>query len=134
MGIGAAAFGTHVAVLFPGQPLAGGVVIALGALLCGWAVLYFRSWRFRAALEVGHELATGGPFRFLRHPIYMSLNLLALGSALWLPAPILWVAVVLMIAGSELRARAEDSLLRRSFGDAYVSYCKRTARFVPGVY
>ncbi len=48
-----------------------------------WALDYFRSWRFRAKLDEGHQLATGGPFRLLRHPIYMGLNLLALGSAFW---------------------------------------------------
>lgn len=128
------ALGGQSAGLFPGQPLAGALVIGLGAALCCWAVLSFGSWRFRAAVDAGHELATGGPFRFLRHPIYMALNLLALGTALWFPIPMLWVAFVLMVIGSDLRARAEESLLLRSFGEVYTTYCQRTARFVPGVY
>ena len=46
------------------------VVILIGAALVATAVLHFRSWRFRAALSEGHQLATGGPFRILRHPTY----------------------------------------------------------------
>ena len=53
----------------------------------------FRSWRFRATLDKGHQLATGGPFSLLRHPIYMGLNLLALGRAIWVPTLTLWIAV-----------------------------------------
>jgi protein-S-isoprenylcysteine O-methyltransferase Ste14 len=99
-----------------------------------WALEYFRSWRFRAKLDAGHQLATGGPFRLLRHPIYMGLNLLAIGSAIWVPTPLLWTAVGVMLIGSDLRARGEERVLLAAFGDAYREYCARTRRFVPGVY
>ena len=64
----------------------------------------------------------------------MGLNLLALGTAVWIPTPILWVSLLLMIVGSDLRARAEENLLARVFGDAYRDYREHTSRFVPGVY
>jgi protein-S-isoprenylcysteine O-methyltransferase Ste14 len=133
-GLGIAVFGGHSLALFQSQPIAALLVIGCGAVLCCWALLYFRSWRFRATVAVGHELATGGPFRLLRHPIYMALNLLALGSALWIPTPIVWFSFVLVVVGSDLRARSEEALLLRTYGDAYASYCERTRRFVPGVY
>jgi protein-S-isoprenylcysteine O-methyltransferase Ste14 len=119
---------------FPGQRLAGSLVIAGGAALMSWALVSFRSWRFRAALDQNHRLATGGPFRILRHPIYMGMNLLALGTALWVPTAIVWAGFVLMAIGSDLRARAEETLLAHAFGDLYREYCARTRRFVPGLY
>ena len=133
-GIGYAVIPGRVPNWFPGQRVAGTLVIAGGAALMVWALVYFRSWRFRAAVEKGHELATGGPFRILRHPIYMGLNLLALGSALWVPTAIVWAAFVLMAIGSDLRARAEEILLKQAFDPAYGEYCARTRRFVPGIY
>ena len=99
-----------------------------------WALLHFTSWRYRAKLDRGHQLATGGPFRILRHPIYMGLNLLALGCAIWVPTAVVWAGFVLMAIGSDLRARAEETLLRPAFGDSYQAYCARTARFIPAVY
>ena len=133
-GIGFAVIPGRVPNWFRGQRLAGTLVIAGGAALMVWTLVYFRSWRFRATLDQGHELATGGPFRFLRHPIYMALNLLALGTALWVPTVTVWAAFVLMVIGSDLRARAEETLLRKAFDPSYREYCARTSRFVPGVY
>jgi len=124
----------QVPVGFPGQRIVGAIVIGIGAALMSSALTYFRSWRFRARLDQGHQLATGGPFRLMRHPIYMGLNLLALGSAIWVPTAILWIAVVLMVVGSDLRARAEERILEDAFGDTYRDYCRRTRRFIPGIY
>jgi protein-S-isoprenylcysteine O-methyltransferase Ste14 len=109
-------------------------VIALGAAVMSWALQSFHSWRFRAKLDEGHQLATNGAFRLMRHPIYSGLTLLALGSAIWAPTGVIWSAFVLMAIGSELRARSEEVVLRQAFGDAYVAYSKRTRRFVPFVY
>ena len=133
-GVGYAVIPGRVPNWFPGQRLAGTLVIAGGAALMAWALVYFSSWRFRATLDKGHQLATGGPFRILRHPIYMGLNLLALGTALWVPTAMVWAAFVLMAIGSDLRARAEETLLRQAFDPWYSEYCARTRRFVPGIY
>jgi protein-S-isoprenylcysteine O-methyltransferase Ste14 len=133
-GLGNAVIPNRVPHRFPLQWLAGAAVIALGAFLMCWALVWFRSWRFRAKVESGHELATGGPFALVRHPIYMGLNLLGIGSALWVPTATVAVAALLLVVGSDLRARAEETLLSRVFGERYRAYCARTRRFVPGVY
>ena len=133
-GIGYAVNTQRVPSWFPGQRLAGTLVIAVGAALVVWALVYFRSWRIRATISEGHELATGGPFKILRHPIYMGLNLLALGSAIWVPSALVWGAFVLMTMGSDLRARAEEKVLKQAFGRAYDEYCAHTRRFIPGIY
>ncbi|HKR66651.1 MAG TPA: isoprenylcysteine carboxylmethyltransferase family protein, partial [Thermoanaerobaculia bacterium] len=115
-GIGATVIPRLVPHWFAGQRIAGTLVIALGAFVMSSALLFFRSWRFRAKLDEGHQLATGGPFRFVRHPIYTGLDLLALGSAIWDPSPFLWIAFALIAIGSDLRARSEEKLLERAFG------------------
>lgn len=124
----------HVSVLFTGQRLLGSVVIAVGALLIISALLYFRSWRFRAELAAGHKLVTGGPFALLRHPIYTGFNMLALGTVLWIPATVVLIWFILMLIGSDLRARGEERILRDAFGTVYLDYCTRVRRFIPGVY
>jgi len=134
LGLGNTVVPGRVPIWFAGQRIAGTLIIAAGAALMSWSLVYFQSWRFQAKLDAGHQLATGGPFHFLRHPIYMGLNLFALGTAVWVPHPIVWAGFVLMFVGSDLRARAEEKLLTRAFGDAYRTYCARTARFVPGIY
>ena len=133
-GIGNAVLPRRVPAWFAGQRVVGTLVIAAGAALMSWAVASFHSWRFRAKLDEGHQLATNGAFRLVRHPIYSGLTLLALGSAIWAPTIVIWSGFVLIAVGSELRARSEEVLLRRAFGDAYVEYSKRTRRFLPFIY
>ena len=135
-GIGQAVFGGRVSASSGLPPLrvAGTLVILIGAVVVGWARLAFASWRFRARLDAGHQLATGGPFRLVRHPIYAGLDLLALGSALWAPMTLTILGAIAMVLGGELRARAEEPLLEHAFGDSYRDYRRRTKRFIPGVY
>jgi protein-S-isoprenylcysteine O-methyltransferase Ste14 len=133
-GIGSAVIPRRVPHWFTGQRIVGSAVIAMAASLVAWALVSFQSWRVRAKIEPGHQLATRGPFRLVRHPIYAGIDLLALGTALWIPAPIVWLGFVLIAIGGDLRARAEEALLEKTFGRLYHEYCFRTRRFLPGIY
>ena len=53
---------------------------------------------------------------------------------MWIPTVLTWVAVALMVIGSDVRGRAEEAVLSAAFGDQYREYCARTKRFLPGVY
>jgi protein-S-isoprenylcysteine O-methyltransferase Ste14 len=68
----------------------------------------------------------------VRHPIYTSL-LAILVSTLLLLTRWEWVAVslALFVAGTEIRVRAEDSLLATRFGDEFSEYRKRVPAYVP---
>ena len=90
LGIGSAVASERVVAWFPGQRVVGTLVMAAGCAVMCWSLVYFRSWRFRAKLDAGHELATGGPYALVRHPIYAGMNLLALGTAIWIPAILTW--------------------------------------------
>lgn len=133
--------GVAVARLTPAMPTRiivqrgiGVLITALGASLIGWAIASLRSWRFRAKVDKGHELTTDGAFRLVRHPIYSGMNLAALGTLLWVPTPLVWIGFMLVVIGSDLRARAEEMILHRAFGTAYAKYSSNTKRFVPYVY
>jgi protein-S-isoprenylcysteine O-methyltransferase Ste14 len=133
-GIGAAMRGPHEAAAPLARELAGGAIILAGGVLILWCMRVFHSWRLQAKIDAGHRLSTDGPFRFVRHPIYLALDLLALGSAVWLATPLV-IAVALLIAlGGDLRGRAEEKVLTLAFADDYRDYASRVKRFVPGVY
>lgn len=133
-GIGSAVVPRRVPNWFDGQRIVGTAVIAVAASLVAWALLSFQSWRVRAKIEPGHQLATRGPFGLVRHPIYAGCDLLALGTAIWVPTPIVWIGFLLIAIGGDLRARAEEALLEKAFGVVYREYCLRTRRFLPGIY
>ncbi len=76
------------------------------------------------------QLRTGGPYRFVRHPIYTGLLLtmtsitVASGSAFRL---LTFAVLVLLIT---VKARWEETRLTQRF-EGYASYAARTPRFVP---
>jgi protein-S-isoprenylcysteine O-methyltransferase Ste14 len=109
------------------------VMVGAGALLVS-ALRVFESWRLLARVEEGHRLCRSGPFRVVRHPIYTAMSLLALGTFLWAPNPVVLAGAVLVMISGDRRARAEERLLARVFGDEYRDYCRASARAIPGVY
>ena len=80
----------------------------------------------------GTGLVTTGPYRLVRHPIYLGLALLAMGEALAFGS---WPAFVITLSGIvptfAWRARAEEKLLSRTFGEGYAVYQQRTKMIIP---
>ena len=114
--------------------LAGIGLMGAGIGLMSWAYLVFRSFRLLPHIEPGHELCEDGPFAWLRHPIYTGIDLFYLGTFLMVPRLGLLIQVIANVVAFDLRARAEEEVLMRAFGDQYCRFMARTRRFVPGVY
>ena len=108
------------------------LAVAGAALVLGARAELGPAWRFVAAASRETGLVTTGPYRHVRHPIYLGLALLAGGQALafgnWLAASIVVCGIVPTFAW---RARAEETLLGRTFGDRYALYQRRTGRIIP---
>ena len=115
----------------PWTRVLGGVLLAAGMVLAGWAAATFN--RARTPVHPFHEaavLVTGGPFRYSRNPIYLGFTLVTLGvaglAASWWPVIILPVVLVVMTP----IIRWEEDMLRRVFTGEYAAYTARTRRWV----
>ena len=97
---------------FAGQRVVSGVLIGLGIMLVSWALADPRTWRLRAKIAPGHQLTMDGPFQFLRHPIYTALSLPGAWLRFGAPTAAAWAAFVLVVVGSDLLARAEETVRR----------------------
>jgi protein-S-isoprenylcysteine O-methyltransferase Ste14 len=90
------------------------------------------AWSFVPRADRSRGLVTTGPYRLVRHPIYLGLILLALGQALafssWFAGLIVLVGIVPTFAW---RAGAEETLLSRTFGERYVLYRRQTKMIIP---
>jgi protein-S-isoprenylcysteine O-methyltransferase Ste14 len=108
------------------------VPITLGAFVLGvYGLLYLR--RSLSIIPEARRMVTGGPYRFVRHPLYAAEILAAF--ALVVARPGLWatVAFVPFVAVQMLRARFEEGLLTRAF-PGYRRYMTRTRRLIPMVW
>lgn len=114
--------------------IAGIALMAGGIGLMGWAYAVFRSFRLLPQIEAGHELCEDGPFAWLRHPIYLGMNVFYLGTFLLVPR----VGVICQVIANAIvldgRARAEEQVMTRAFGDRYRHFMANTRRYVPGIY
>ena len=77
------------------------------------------------------ELITRGPYRYVRHPMYVAVVLfmggVAIRSGSWLSLPLLFGLIALF----HVKARWEEEQLQEVFR-GYDAYMGRTPRFVPG--
>ena len=83
------------------------------------------------ALEKTTALVEVGAYRYIRHPMYSSLLLLAWGIFFKSPS---WLAGLLAAAATAflvLTARAEEAENLSYFGPVYQEYMRRTRRFIP---
>jgi len=91
-----------------------------------------QAWSLVPKAEQGTSPVTTGPYRLVRHPIYLGFTLLVMGQALafssWLALFVVMFAIVPTFAW---RARAEETLLSRAFGECYASYRRRTKMIIP---
>jgi protein-S-isoprenylcysteine O-methyltransferase Ste14 len=77
------------------------------------------------------ELVTVGAFGTVRHPLYDSVLLLWAGASLALMSIVMSAGFVALIPAFYLRARAEEGLLARHFGDAWTAYAERVPMLLP---
>ena len=90
---------------------------------------------FRVALpESKQPLVTHGIYRFIRNPLALSVDLLALGVLLLAPSWLALVSLALNVAGYEWKIRIEEAYLRQAHGTAYAAYCAQTGRYLPRVF
>jgi len=117
----------------------GGITIAM-ALASVWMVnAAIRElgthWALAARLVEGHKLIMSGPYRLVRNPIYTGMlgMLIATGLAVtkW---QALLAAIAVFLAGTWLRVRVEERLLRGQFGAEFDEYTRRVPAVIPGIW
>jgi protein-S-isoprenylcysteine O-methyltransferase Ste14 len=131
-------------VIFPGSsraPMALPLALSGCLLALTGTALVLRSraelgsaWSFVPKADQGTGLATSGPYRLVRHPIYLGLSLLSFGEAVAFGS---WPAVMIVLCGVvptfAWRAQAEEKLLSRTFGERYAVYRRGTRMIIPHI-
>jgi protein-S-isoprenylcysteine O-methyltransferase Ste14 len=109
--------------------LAGLVLLLLAAI----SLLLARSTTVFPRPREGAVLAESGVYRRVRHPVYGSVLLLAVGFSL-AESPLGLIPTALLAVVFDLKARVEEEWLRERL-PGYARYQERTPRrFVPGIY
>jgi protein-S-isoprenylcysteine O-methyltransferase Ste14 len=127
-------FPLHVAPVGRDAPfrIAGAVLAAVAVSLAIWAVATFRRIGTTPNPAGGTTaLASEGPYRFSRNPMYLSLVILTTGVALVFGSlwPLLTLPVVVLVIASKVIG-PEERYLEAKFGEPYRAYKARVRRWV----
>ena len=116
-----------------------GVILMVGGLsLRYWAALTLGRYYSRTIMiQAGQSLITDKlPYSVIRHPGYLGVWTLELGSALavGMGTPWLVVDLALLIATKHYRMGIEEKMLMQQFEEEYKRYCRNTWRMIPFIY
>ena len=114
----------------------GGVALALSLALTFWVmkVNAFISTFVRIQDERGHTTVSSGPYRFVRHPMYVGILLMSWGTAFLLGSWWAVIPAVLNIVLFFVRTALEDRTLQAEL-PGYKEYAARVRyRLIPGVW
>jgi protein-S-isoprenylcysteine O-methyltransferase Ste14 len=116
-------------------PASVGVALAvMGVLLHGWARRTLGPmWSGVVQVRAQHVVIDRGPYRLVRHPIYVAGLLMAMGTFLAHPSAATACLAIGLTAGMLLKAWLEERALRTALGDAYSAYAARVPAFLPRV-
>ncbi|MDE1919757.1 MAG: isoprenylcysteine carboxylmethyltransferase family protein [Patescibacteria group bacterium] len=105
--------------------------ITLGSALSLYTLIYLG--RSFALLPSARRLVTDGPYRFVRHPLYLFEEIAVLGVMIQFAQP--WSLIVMLVHAVAQFARMhyEERALTEAFPE-YAAYAARTARLIPGLY
>lgn len=113
------------------------IASAAGAVLFTLAAVRAlgKEWSITARVLEGHQLATNGPYAFVRHPIYTGMlgMLVATGLAVsyW---HVSLLAVCIFLIGTFISIHSEEKLLRETFGLQFDAYSRKVSAIIPGLF
>lgn len=107
------------------------LVLTAGVALRLWGAGYLHGPVIWSRDALAEALIADGPFRFVRHPLYVG-NFLLFASLGVLVAPLAWLGLLIGAGVAlELCAAHEERLLAEKFGPAYDRYCRQVPRWFP---
>lgn len=119
----------------PGALLAlipAGVIAALAAGVGFWTLAHNRVGNFNVRPEprVGGRLIVTGPYRYVRHPMYVAVLLVALALVVAYFSVFKVLCLVALVLVLRAKAMLEESALPALYPE-YADYARRVGRFIP---
>ena len=131
------AFLVYVIPLYPRRELSAPaeMVSTLLVLFGSAAAVYtlLRLGRSFSLMAEARRLVTSGPYRLVRHPLYLAEELAIIGIFIQFLSLSTAFVLAVQIVFQLRRMHNEEAVLAESFPE-YAAYRQRTARLLPGVY
>jgi protein-S-isoprenylcysteine O-methyltransferase Ste14 len=97
----------------------------------GGFALLSAAWNVLYQAQREHQLATTGPYAYLRHPQYVAFTLILLGFLLQWPTLLTLLMFPILVLMYVRLARREEREALAAFDEAYAEYAANTSAFFP---
>ncbi|MEJ2711251.1 MAG: isoprenylcysteine carboxylmethyltransferase family protein [Anaerolineales bacterium] len=115
--------------------LLGMLVFLSGMTLFTWASVYLKQAFFGNIEPLTEQIVTDGPYRWMRHPLYLSMLIALIGFNLALRSGWGMVGVLVLFLPSVVnRARLEDQAMQKKFGSSWQEFAGRTFFLLPPIW
>jgi protein-S-isoprenylcysteine O-methyltransferase Ste14 len=106
-----------------------------GIVLVFWAVIAMRTSKISVFpnLKEGAVFIGKGPYRIIRHPMYLAVVLLAISLVMEKFSLLRVAMLVLLVLNLLIKIEFEESMLEKEFKE-YGRYSKRTRKLLPFIY
>lgn len=113
------------------KPIGFGFIV-VGMSLVIWAAAYVKEAFLGEVEPELNVIVKNGPYRFVRHPVYLGMTIAILGVPIALRSwPGLIAALLLFLPTEIYRAKLEEKALLRKFGKEWEKYAAQTGFFLP---
>jgi protein-S-isoprenylcysteine O-methyltransferase Ste14 len=110
----------------------GAGLLAACGLLLGWTLHSLgKNLTDTVVTRKSHTLVITGPYRWVRHPFYVSVLLLVVSCAILAANWFILASGLAVFMMMVLRTRIEEGKLLERFGEEYRRYMERTGAFFP---
>jgi len=108
-------------------------IVVLRTWLKWWAMLTLDEyWSVQIEIRESHKLIKDGPYRYLRHPAYLSNLMAYLGVPLIANAYYTLIgALIIYVPFNLIRLHLEEKELVKKFGEEYEDYRKKVPALLP---
>jgi protein-S-isoprenylcysteine O-methyltransferase Ste14 len=112
------------------------VLLTLAGMgLAFWARIYLGgNWSGTVTLKRDHSLVRGGPYAWVRHPIYSGILLMVVGMVLALREIRGLIGFGILLLEWKRKSLLEERLLIEQFGAQYVQYRREVKGLIPFVW
>ena len=90
-----------------------------------------RQWSIALEISENHKLITTGPYRRVRHPMYLGIFVYTIGLCIISIDILVILFFSYTIVVNYRRIPNEEEMMIDQFGDEYLEYMKRTGRLIP---
>jgi protein-S-isoprenylcysteine O-methyltransferase Ste14 len=113
----------------------GVVIFLIGMSFFTWTTIYLRAAFQGTVAPVSDRLITTGPYRWIRHPLYLSMIIIQMGIGIALRSLGGIISIFLLFFPTVLyRAMLEEKALNRKFSNAWTDYLRSTKFLIPFVW